>query len=246
LVTGDLAVADRFLDDYTRHPLVLKTALQPLTGGSRGLVSLDMSEWYGSRTAIRTAFSVTNVQRFVPDIAQYSIELREALLRHATTGRRFPMIEPIEKWGADLTFRFLLGDDAAVQQGGWGTQINTDVQSIIAQIDNRFSWNPWIYRQRKKALGCCKERVRSKIRTALNDTLRREQPAARNQFVPLLDLLTAKYVEEYPERTDWDADTMAQHLDTVMTMFLAADVSSMVLTVATPLLFPFLFLPCYP
>jgi hypothetical protein len=48
-------------------------------------------------------------------------------------------------------------------------------------------------------------------------------------------------VEEYPERTDWDADTVAQHLDTVMTMFLAADVSSMVLTVATPLLFPLHF-----
>lgn len=241
LVTGDLAVADRFLDDYTRHPSVLKNALQPLTGGTRGLVSPDMSEWYGSRTAIRTAFSVTNVQRFVPDIAQYSMELRAALLRHATTGRRFPMIEPIEKWGADLTFRFLLGDDAAVQQGGWGTQINADVQSIIAEIDDRFSWNPWTYRQRKKAVGRCKERVRSKIRTAFNDALRRERPAARNQFVPLLDSLTAKYVEEYPERTDWDADTVAQHLDTVMTMFLAADVSSMVLTVATPLLFPLHF-----
>lgn len=230
LVTGDLAVADRFLTDYTRHPSVLKVALQALTGGTRGLVSSDMSEWYSSRTAIRTVFSVTNVQRFVPDMAQYSMELRAALLRHAKTGRRFPMIEPIEKWGADLTFRFLLGEDAAVQQGGWGAQINADVQTLIAQIDSPVSWNPWTYRERKKALSCSKERVRSKIRTAFNDALRKERPAARNQFVPLLDSLTAKYVEEYPGRKDWDADTMAQHLDTMVTMFLAADVSSMVLT----------------
>ena len=236
LVTGDLAVADRFLTDYTRHPSVLKVALQPLTGGSRGLVSPDMSEWYSSRTAIRTVFSVTNVQRFVPDMAQYSMELRAALLHHAKTGRRFPMIEPIEKWGADLTFRFLLGEDGAVQQGGWGAQINADVQTLIAQIDSPVSWNPWTYRERKKALSCSKERVRSKIRTAFNDELRKERPAARNQFVPLLDSLTAKYVEEYPGRKDWDADTMAQHLDTMVTMFLAADVSSMVLTVEAPFL----------
>jgi hypothetical protein len=234
LVTGDLAVANQFLNDYPRHPLVLKHALQPLVGGTRGLVSPDISEWHGSRTAIRTVFSVANVRRFVPDMAQYSMQLRAALLHRATTGCRFPMIGPIENWGADLTFCFLLGEDAAVQQGGWGAAVNADVQALVAHADDRFALNPWTNRQRKKARSLCQERVRQMIRTALDDALQRDQPDAHshNQFVSLIASLAMKYKEEYPGRTHWDADTLAQHLDTVATMFLAADVSSMVLTVA--------------
>jgi hypothetical protein len=234
LITGDLAVANQFLNDYHRHPMVLKRGLQPLVGGDRGLVSLDVSEWHSSRTTIRTVFSVTNVQRFVPDMAEYSMHLRAALLHHAATGRRFPLIEPIEKWGADLTFRFLTGEDTAVQQGGWGVEANTQVQALIVHADDQFSLNPWTNRQRKKARSLCQDRVRQMIRTVLNDALQRDGPAAQNQFLSLMDSLAAKYKEEYPERMQWDADTLAQHLDTVATMFLAADVSSMVLTVASP------------
>jgi hypothetical protein len=234
LITGDLAVANQFLNDYHRHPMVLKRGLQPLVGGDRGLVSLDVSEWHSSRTTIRTVFSVTNVQRFVPDMAEYSMHLRAALLHQAATGRRFPLIEPIEKWGADLTFRFLTGEDTAVQQGGWGVEANTQVQALIVHADDQFSLNPWTNRQRKKARSLCQDRVRQMIRTVLHDALQRDGPAAQNQFLSLMDSLAAKYKEEYPERMQWDADTLAQHLDTVATMFLAADVSSMVLTVASP------------
>lgn len=242
LVTGDLAVANQFLNDYPRHPTSLKLGLQPLVGGTRGLVSSHSSEWHSSRTTIRTVFSVTNVQRFVPDMAQYSMQLRAALLHRATTGRRFPMIEPIEKWGADLTFRFLIGEDTAVQQGGWGAEANAHVQALIEHADDRFSLNPWTNRQRKKIRSVHQEHVRQMIRTALNDALQRDQPVAHNQFVSLMDSLASKYKEEFPERTDWDRDTLAQHLDTVMTMFLAADVSSMVLTVVSPSLPPLFFL----
>ena len=70
---------------------------------------------------------------------------------------------------------------------------------------------------------------------ALNEALEKDRPVANNQFISLMDSLATKYKEEYPERTQWDSDTLAQHIDTVMTMFLAADVSSMVLTVACPL-----------
>jgi hypothetical protein len=238
LVTGDPVVASQFLNDYTRHPTVLKHGLQPLVGGTRGLVSPDVSEWHGSRTTIRTVFSVTNVQRFVPDMANYSMQLRAALLNRAATGRRFPMIEPIEKWGADLTFCFLLGEDTAVQQGGWGAEANAQVQSLVAHADAHFALNPWTNHQRKKARSLCQERVRQMIRIALIDALQRDQPATQNQFVSLIASLATKYKEEYPGRTHWDADTFTQHLDTVATMFLAADVSSMVLTVAFPLSLP--------
>jgi cytochrome P450 len=217
---------------------VLEAALHPLVGGNRGLVSSDLSEWHSSRTTIRTVFSVTNVARFVPDIAQYSMQLRAALLHHATTSRRFPMIEPIEEWAADITFRFLIGKDTAVQQGGWGKEASTHVQTIITHADNHGSLNPWTNRQRKKARSRCRERVRGMIRMALNEALEKDQPAANNQFISLLHSLATKYREEYPERTQWDSDTLAQHVDTVMTLFLAADVSSMVLTVAFPLFFP--------
>jgi hypothetical protein len=246
LVTGNLAVADRFLNDYTRHPMILNSALQPLVGGCRGLVSPDRSEWHDSRSIIRIAFSVTNVVHFLPKAAEYSMQLRAALLDHAVTGRRFPMIEPIQKWGADLTFQFLLGDDTAVQRGGWGAQANSDIQTIIAQADDPVSWNPWTLRQRTKTRKSCQERVRSRIRTALNDALQRGRLTSQNKFVPLLDSLAAKYKEQYPGRTYWDADTLSQHLDTVMTMFLAADVSSMVLTVTFLTLPPPPFSPSLP
>lgn len=233
MVTGDPAVANQFLNDYPRHPTVLKYALQPLVGGTRGLVSPDLAEWHSSRTTIRTVFSITNVQRFVPNMAQYSMQLRAALLQRATASRRFPMIEPIEKWGADLTFCFLLGEDTAVQEGGWGAGANAQVQALVAQADHPFSVNPWTNRQQKKVRSLCQERVRQMIRIALNDALQRDEPVVHNQFVSLIDSLATKYKEEYPGRTQWDADTLAQHLDTVATMFLAADVSSMVLTVAS-------------
>jgi hypothetical protein len=243
MVTGDLAVANQFLNDYPRHPTVLKYALQPLVGGTRGLVSPELSEWHSSRTTIRTVFSVTNVQKFVPQMAQYSMQLRAALLRRTTTGSRFPIIEPVEKWGADLTFCFLLGEDTGVQTGGWGAEANTQVQALIAQADHPFSVNPWTNRQQKKLRSLCQERVRRMIRTALNDALQRDEPVLRNQFMSLIDSLATKYKEEYPGRTQWDPDTLAQHLDTVATMFLAADVSSMVLTVrSSPHLSLFLLL----
>ncbi|KAK2598889.1 hypothetical protein QQS21_005631 [Conoideocrella luteorostrata] len=227
LVTSNLSVADRFLNDYTRHPGVLGLALQPLVGGERGLVSSNLPEWHDSRAAIRGAFSVTNVQRFLPDIAQYSMHLRAELLQRAKTDRRFPLIDLVEKWGADLTFRFLVGEDTAVQNGGWGVQTNADVQAIIAQVDSPVSWNPWTRRQRKEARARFQVRVRNRIREALDSALERREPAAHNKFMPVLDLLVAKYVEDFPESTEWQDDLVAQHLDTVMTMFLAADVSSM-------------------
>lgn len=238
LVTGDLAVANQFLNDYTRHPVVLKAALQPLVGGSRGLVSPEVSEWHNSRTTIRTVFSVSNVRRFVPEMAQYSMQLRAELLSRATTGRRFPLIEPIEKWGADLTFCFLLGEDTAVQKGGWGAEANTHVQQLVAHADEQFAVNPWTIHQRKKTRSLCQESVRQMIRTALENALLRDQAAADNQnrFLSLIASLAMKYQEEYPGRTHWDADTLVQHIDTIATLFLAADVSSMVLTVGSLLL----------
>ncbi|KAH8779058.1 cytochrome P450 [Hyaloscypha finlandica] len=227
LITGDLAIANQFLNDYPRHPMVLKQALQHLVGGTRGLVSPDLSEWHSSRTMIRTAFSITNVQRFVPTMARYSMQLREALLKRATIGNPFPMIEPLEKWGADLTFHFLLGEDTAVQRGGWGAEANTQVQALVAQADHPFSVNPWTLRQRKKARNLCQDSVRQMISKALKDALQRDQPAGHDQFVSLIDSLATKYREEYPGRTEWDGDTLVQHVDTLATMFLAADVSSM-------------------
>ncbi|KAG6000209.1 hypothetical protein E4U54_001507 [Claviceps lovelessii] len=227
LVTGNLAVADRFLNDYTRHPTVLQSGLQPLVGGSRGLVSPNVSEWHDSRTSIRAAFSVSNVMRFLPDMAEYSMLLRQELLRQAAMNRRFPLIEAIEKWGADLTFRFLVGDDTAVQQGGWGSAVNADVQTIIEQADDSMTWNPWTQRQKRKVRAACQERVRSVIRTSLVDALKRDGPTAKNKFLPLLDALAARYRQENPDKREWDADVLAQHVDTIMTMFLAADVSSM-------------------
>ncbi|KAG5924426.1 hypothetical protein E4U42_004644 [Claviceps africana] len=230
MVTCNLAVADRFLNDYTRHPALLSSGLQPLVAGSRGLVSPDTSEWHDSRTSIRSAFSVNNVMRFLPDMAEYSMMLRQELMRQAATNRRFPLIEPVQKWGADLTFRFLVGEDTAVQRGGWGSAVNKDVQTIIEQADNSFSgssWNPWTQRQRRKVREACQERVRGVIRTSLVDALNRDGPTANNRFLPLLDVLVARYRQEYPDKTHWDADVLTQHVDTLMTMFLAADVSSM-------------------
>jgi hypothetical protein len=232
LVTGDLAIANQFLNDYPRHPAVLKQALQPLVGGTRGLVSPDLSEWHNSRSTIRTTFSVTNVQRFVPTMAQYSMLLREALLDRAITGKPFPMIQPLEKWGADLTFHFLLGEDTGVQRGGWGAEANTQVQALVAQADHPFSVNPWTLYQQKKVRRLCQDHVRQMLCTALKDALKRNQPVAHDKFVSLIDSLATKYREEYSGRTQWDADTLAQHVDTLATLFLAADVSSMVLTVA--------------
>jgi hypothetical protein len=235
IVSGDLAVSNQFLNDYTRHPMVLKVALQPLAGGTRGLVSPDVSEWHNSRTTIRTVFSVTNVQRFVPAMASYSMELRDTLLKRATTGNPFPMIEPIEKWGADLTFCYLLGEDTGVQSGGWGAEANRQVQALVAQADHPFSINPWTLYQQKKARALCQDRVRQMIAKALIDALQRNTPVAQDKFLSLIDSLAMKYREEYPGRKEWDADTLIQHLDTLATLFLAADVSSMVLTVACPL-----------
>jgi hypothetical protein len=252
LVTGDLAVTNTFLNDYTRHPLVLKHALQPLVGGERGLVSNEVSEWHDSRNVIRTVFSVNNVRRFVPDMAQYSMQLRAALLNRATTGRRFPMIEPIEKWGADLTFCFLLGEDTAVQKGGRGAKANAQVQALVEHADAQFALNPWTTYQRKKVRTRAQEHIRKLIRKALNDALQRNQPASQNQYLSLVDSLATKYKEEYPERTQWDDDTLTQHIDTMATLFLAADVSSMVLTVrplslslTSLFLLPFLTPPVY-
>ena len=191
---------------------------------------------------IRTVFLVMNMQHFVPDMAQYSMQLRVVLLHLAMTGCCFPMIEPIEEVGCRSHFRFLIGEDTAVQQGGWGAETNALVQALVAHADDQFSLNPWANRQRKRAR-LCQERVRQMIHTALNDALQRYQPVTHNQFVSLMHSLAAKYKEEYPKRTHWDVDTLAQHLDTVATMLLAADVSSMVVTVAsphTPSLFPIL------
>jgi hypothetical protein len=230
MVTGDAAVANQFLNDYTRHPIVLETALQPLAGGTRGLVSPDVSEWHNSRTTIRTVFSVTNVQRFVPTMAKYSMQLRDALLQRAAARTRFPMIDPVENWGADLTFCFLLGEDTGVQNGGWGAEANKHVQALVAQSDHFISLNPWTIHQRKKIRSLNQGRVRQMLRKALNDALQRDQPVVHD-FLPLVDSLAEKYREEYPGRTEWDADTLIQHVDTLSTLFLAADVSSMVLTV---------------
>jgi hypothetical protein len=240
LVTSDLAVTNTFLTDYTRHPLVLKHALQPLAGGERGLVSPEVSEWHDSRNVIRTVFSVNNVRRFVPDMAQYSMQLRAALLRQATTGRRFPLIEPIEKWGADLTFCFLLGEDTAVQKGGWGAEANAQVQALVEHADDQFALNPWTNYQRKKVRSRAQEHVRQLVRKALTDALQHDQPAAQSQYLSLVASLATKYKEEYPGRTQWDDDTLTQHIDTMATLFLAADVSSMVLTVAFLSPFPVL------
>ncbi len=230
MVTGDAAVANQFLNDYTRHPMVLKTALQPLAGGNRGLVSPDVSEWHNSRTMIRTVFSVTNVQRFVPTMAKYSMQLRAALLQRAAARTPFPMIDPVENWGADLTFCFLLGEDTAVQKGGRGADANQHVQALVAQADHFISLNPWTIHRRKKVRSFHQGRVRQMLRKALNDALQRDQPVV-HEFLPLVDSLAEKYREEYPGRTEWDADTLIQHVDTLATLFLAADVSSMVLTV---------------
>ena len=146
------------------------------------------------------------------------------------------MVEPVEKWGADLTFCFLLGEDTAVQQGGWGAEANAQVQKLIVHADAQLAMNPWTNRQRKISRGRCQERIRQIIRKALEDALKRDEPAAHNdtQFLPLIASLAMKYKEEFPGSTQWDVDTLTQHLDTVATMFLAADVSSMVLTVASP------------
>ncbi|GAB0133132.1 hypothetical protein EsDP_00001547 [Epichloe bromicola] len=230
LLTSNLAVADRFLNDYTRHPAVLGTGLQPLVGGSRGLVSPNTSEWHDSRGSIRLAFSVNNVMHYLPEMAEYSMLLRQELLSHATTGRRFPLVETVERWGADLTFRFLVGDDTAVQQGGWGASVNADVQTIIEQADGSVPWNPWTQRRRRKRRETCQERVRTLIQTSLIRALKRDGPTENNKFVPLLDALAIKYREENPGRLDWKPDVLIQHVDTVMTLFLAADVSSMVLS----------------
>ncbi|KAE9378397.1 cytochrome P450 [Stipitochalara longipes BDJ] len=230
MVTGDRTVANQFLNDYPRHPLVLKEALQPLVGGNRGLVSPDLSEWHSSRTTMRSVFSIINVQRFVPTMAQYSMQLRKALLQRAKAGKAFPMIEPIEKWGADLTFCYLLGEDTGVQKGGWGAEANAQVQELVAQADHPFSVNPWINYQQKQVRSRCQDRVRQMIQTALVDALKRDKPVVDGDFLALIDSIAAKYREEYPGRTEWDADMLAQHVDTLATLFLAADVSSMVLT----------------
>lgn len=242
LVTSNLAVADRFLNDYTRHPTVLGTGLHPLVGGSRGLVSPNTSEWHDSRGSIRVTFSVNNVMHYLPEMAEYSVLLRQELLSHATTGRRFPLVETIERWGADLTFRFLLGDDTAVQQGGWGASVKADVQTIIEQADGSVPWNPWTQRRRRKRREACQERVRTLIQTSLIRALKRDGPTENNKFVPLLDALAIRYREENPDRSDWKADVLIQHVDTVMTLFLAADVSSMVLSVASHHLLALLFI----
>jgi hypothetical protein len=234
IVTGDLLVANQFLNDYTRHPMLLQKGLQPLVGGARGVVSNDISEWHNSRTTIRTAFSVGNVRNFVPKMAHYSMELRAALLQRATIGRRFPLIDPIEKWGADLTFHFLLGEDTAVQRGGRGAKVNEYIQRLILHADNQLAMNPYTNYKRKKERGLCHDRIREMIRPALINAIERLQLDSEDQFVSLVDTLVAKYKEEYPGRTKWDDDTLVQHLDTVTTMLLAADVSSMVLTVAFP------------
>ncbi|PGH00055.1 hypothetical protein AJ79_08326 [Helicocarpus griseus UAMH5409] len=231
LVTGDLAITNHFLNDYTRHPLSLKTGLQPLAGGNRGLVSDSIHEWHSARATIRSVFSVTNVQRYVPDMARYSMQLREKLLEHVSTGRRFRLIDPIEQWGADLTFCFLLGDDTAVQNGGWGAELNSQVQKIIGYAEGPVATNPWTVRRRKKLKAAVLEAVRQKIRSALQDALRRDKTVQRHNFVCLVDSLADKYKEEFPGRTEWDDDTLIQHIDTMTTLFLAADVSSMVLTV---------------
>ncbi|KAG6005354.1 hypothetical protein E4U21_000205 [Claviceps maximensis] len=227
LVTCNTAIADRFLNEYTRHPIMLASGLQPLVGGSRGLVSPNTSEWHDSRNSMRAAFSVNNVMRFIPDMAEYSMLLRQELRRQAASHRRFPLIESVQKWGADLTFRFLVGDDTAVQLGGWGSAVNADVQTIIEQADDHMTWNPRTQRQRRKVREGCQERVRGVIQTALIDALKQDGSSAKNKFLPLLDVLAARYRQDNPDKTDWDSDTLIQHVDTIMTLFLAADVSSM-------------------
>jgi len=230
MVTGDRAVANQFLNDYTRHPFVLKAALQHLTGGFRGLVSSDVSEWHSSRTTMRSVFSLTNVQHFIPSMGQYSMQLRNILLQRARAGEPFPVIEPVEKWGADLTFCYLLGEDTGVQAGGWGAEANAQVQELVSQADHPFSLNPWSNYQQKQILNRCQAYLRQMFQTALIDALKREKPVVDGEFLSLIDSLAAKYKEEYPGRKEWDSDTLIQHVDTLATLFLAADVSSMVLT----------------
>ncbi|KAG6090243.1 hypothetical protein E4U30_000983 [Claviceps sp. LM220 group G6] len=226
LVTTNLDVADRFLD-YRRHPIILEAGLQPLVGGSRGLISPHKSEWHESRISIRTTFSGNNVIRFVPVMAEFSMQLREELLRRAVTNRRFPLIEAAEKWAADVTFCFLLGHDTAVQQGGWGGAVSADVKTIVNNVHDLASWNPWVLGQKRKVRRECQERVRAIIRKALIEALKRNRPTAENTFSPLLDVLAAKYRKDNPGQTEWDADAFIQHLDTVTTLLLASDVSSM-------------------
>ncbi|KAG6170942.1 hypothetical protein E4U51_000444 [Claviceps purpurea] len=226
LVTTNLAVADRFLE-YRRHPIVLEAGLQPLVGGSRGLISPYKSEWHESRISIRTTFSMNNVIRFVPVMAEFSMRLREELLRRAVTNRRFPLIEVAEKWAADVTFCFLLGHDTAVQRGGWGGAVSADVKTIINHVHDLASWNPWVLRQKRKVRRECQARVRAIIRKALIEALKRIGPTAENTFSPLLDVLAAKYRKDNPGQMEWDAEAFIQHLDTVTTLLLASDVSSM-------------------
>ncbi|KAG9242824.1 cytochrome P450 [Calycina marina] len=229
LMTGDRKVANQFLNDYRRHPMVLDAALQPLSGGKRGLVSHDSAEWHDARSVIRTVFSVNNVQRYIPSMARYSKQFCDSLLKRAAEGSSFPMIEPVENWGADLTFCFLLGEDTGVQMGGRGVETNLQVQALISQADHLFSVNLWKNYQQKRKRDQCLVSVRNLIETALKDALKREQPMT-DDFLCLTDSLAMKYKEEFPDRTEWDEDTLIQHLDTLATLFLAADVSSMVLT----------------
>lgn len=179
---------------------------------------------------MRSVFSVTNVQRFVPNMAQYSMHLRNALLQRAKDGTSFPIIDPVEKWGADLTFCYLLGEDTGVQAGGWGAEANAQVQELISQAEHPFSVNPWTAYQQKQVRSRCQDRVRLMLQTALIDALKRDKPVVDGEFLALIDSLAAKYKEEYPGRKEWDADMLTQHVDTLATLFLAADVSSMVLT----------------
>ncbi|KAK2791822.1 hypothetical protein FQN52_004505 [Onygenales sp. PD_12] len=229
LITGDLAVANKFLNDYLRHPASLVAGLQSLTGGTRGLVSAHPYEWHSARSMIRPVFSVTNVQRFIPDMAQYSMQLRTKLVAHAKTSRPFPLIKLVEQWGADLTFRFILGQDAAVQQDGWGADINNRFQAIIAQADGPFTIDPLAARQHRKVQHRLQAQVREKIRNILLNALHSDQPVQPNNYVSLVDSLAAKHREEFPGKSEWD-DILTQHMDTMMTLFLAADISSMVLT----------------
>jgi cytochrome P450 len=230
MITSDRTVANQFLNDYTRDPFVLKAALQHLVGGTRGLVSPDVSEWHSSRTTMRSVFSITNVQHFTPNMAQYSMQLRNALLRRAKASETFPIIEPVEKWGADLTFCYLLGQDTGVQEGRWGSEVNDYVQELVSQADHPFSVNPWTNYQQKQIRNRCQGYLRRMFQTALIDALKREKPLVDGEFLALIDSLAAKYKEEYPGRKEWDADILTQHVDTLATLFLAADVSSMVLT----------------
>jgi cytochrome P450 len=179
---------------------------------------------------MRSVFSITNVQQFIPNMAQYSMQLRNALLQRAKASEQFPIIEPVEKWGADLTFCYLLGKDTGVQEGGWGAEVNGYVQDLVSQADHPFSLNPWTNYQQKQIRNRCQGYLRRIFKTALIDALKQEKPVVDGEFLSLIDSLAAKYKEEYPGRKEWDADMLTQHVDTLATLFLAADVSSMVLT----------------